>query len=143
MLSLTQPELLCACTGQLDVPLCVSLYKMTINKFFIEYDAINSRNTFTNGDTINGRIIVETSKEIKVQSLTFVAKGKAHVCWHEHYGQNDHRVYWADEKYYEVKHHILRGARRDGNVLYQYNHSHMMHCSKYNDYGIADSPGTV
>ncbi|KAG7243964.1 hypothetical protein INR49_006122 [Caranx melampygus] len=87
---------------------------MTINNFFIEYDAINSRNTFTNGDTINGRIIVETSKETKVQSLTFVAKGKARVCWHEQYGQYQHRVYWADEKYYEVKNHILREARRDG-----------------------------
>ncbi|KAG7242428.1 hypothetical protein INR49_022937 [Caranx melampygus] len=92
---------------------------MTINNFFIEYDAINSRNTFTNGDTINGRIIVETSKETKVQSLTFVAKGKARVCWHEQYGQYQHRVYWADEKYYEVKHHILRETRRDGKIVHK------------------------
>ncbi|KAM4576932.1 arrestin domain-containing protein 3-like [Odontesthes bonariensis] len=87
---------------------------MTINNFEIEYDAINSKNTFTNGDTINGRIIVETSKETKIQSLVFIAKGKAHVCWHENYGENQHYVYWANEKYYDVKHHILRESREDG-----------------------------
>ncbi|KAM9744115.1 arrestin domain-containing protein 3-like [Menidia menidia] len=87
---------------------------MTIKSFEIEYDAINSKNTFTNGDTINGRIIVETSKETKIQSLLFMAKGKARVCWHEYYGQNHHRVYWADEKYYSVKQHILRESREDG-----------------------------
>ncbi|XP_010790477.1 arrestin domain-containing protein 3 [Notothenia coriiceps] len=84
------------------------------NNFAIEYDAINSRNTFTNGDTINGRIIVEVSKETTVQSLIFKAKGKARVRWSEHYGQHQHHVYWADEKYYDVKHHILRESRQDG-----------------------------
>ncbi|XP_073321604.1 arrestin domain-containing protein 3-like [Pagrus major] len=87
---------------------------MTINNFSIEYDAINSRNTFTNGDTMNGRVIVETSKEIKIQALVFIAQGKASVRWTEHYGQHQTRVYWADEKYYAVKHHILREARQDG-----------------------------
>ena len=93
------------------------LRRMTINNFSIEYDAINSKNTFTNGDTMNGRVIVETSKEVKIQSLVFRAQGKARVCWTEHYGQHQTRVYWADEKYYDVKHHILREARQDGNIL--------------------------
>ncbi|KAI9521590.1 hypothetical protein NQZ68_003744 [Dissostichus eleginoides] len=87
---------------------------MTINNFAIEYDAINSRNTFTNGDSINGRIIVEVSKETTIQSLIFIAKGKARVCWSEHYGQHQHHMYWADEKYYDIKHHILRESRQDG-----------------------------
>ncbi|XP_034548021.1 arrestin domain-containing protein 3-like [Notolabrus celidotus] len=87
---------------------------MTIKNFSIEYDAINSRNIFTNGDTMNGRIIVEVSKETKVQALTFIGMGKAVVCWSEHYGQYHHHVYRSSEKYYEVKHHILREARQDG-----------------------------
>lgn len=95
---------------------------MTIKKFSIEYDAINSKNTFTNGDTINGRIIVEVSKETTIHSLIFKAEGKARVCWSEHYGEDYHHVYWADEKYYDVKHRILREARQDGNVLNKYNH---------------------
>ncbi|KAL7391103.1 hypothetical protein ABVT39_004279 [Epinephelus coioides] len=90
---------------------------MTITNFSIEYDAINSRNIFTNGDTINGRIIVEVSKETKVQSLVFIAQGKARVRWTEHYGQYHTHVYWADEKYYDVKHHILRESRQDGTEI--------------------------
>lgn len=87
---------------------------MTITNFSIEYDAINSRNTFTNGDAINGRIVVEVSKETTIQALVFIAKGKARVCWHEHHGQYQDHIYWSDEKYYEVKQHILRESRQDG-----------------------------
>lgn len=97
--------------------LCFSFWRMTINNFSIEYDAINSKNTFTNGDTISGRVIVETSKETKIQSLIFIAQGRAQVLWHEHYGQYAHYVYWANEKYYDVKHYMLREAREDGNVF--------------------------
>ncbi|TKS78836.1 Arrestin domain-containing protein 3 [Collichthys lucidus] len=63
---------------------------MTITNFSIEYDAINRNNTFTNGDTINGRVIVEVSKETKIDSLVFIAQGRARVCWSEHYGQYAH-----------------------------------------------------
>ncbi|KAK5871349.1 hypothetical protein PBY51_004234 [Eleginops maclovinus] len=87
---------------------------MTINNFSIEYDAINSRNTFTNGDTINGRIIMEVSKKTTIQSLVFIAEGKARVRWSENHGNNHHRVYWADEKYYDIQQHILRESRQDG-----------------------------
>ncbi|XP_045891075.1 arrestin domain-containing protein 3-like isoform X2 [Micropterus dolomieu] len=41
------------------------------------------------------------------------AQGRAEVRWDEHYDQN-HYVYWSDEQYYDVKHHILREARRNG-----------------------------
>ncbi|KAM8864903.1 arrestin domain-containing protein 3-like isoform 2-T2 [Synchiropus picturatus] len=96
---------------------------MTINSFTIEYDAINSKNTFTNGDIINGRIIVELSKEIEVQSLMFIASGRAEVSWTEHHGHHGahghhgrNRHYWAKEAYYEVKQHILRQSA-GSNVL--------------------------
>lgn len=89
---------------------------MTIKHFSIEYDAINSKNTFTNGSAINGRIILEVSKQTTIQSLIFIAQGAAHVHWDEHYGDH-HHVYWADEKYYDFKQHILRESRNDGKVL--------------------------
>lgn len=85
-----------------------------MNNFSIEYDAINSNNIFTNGDTITGRIILDVSKEIKVQELIFRAEGRARVCWSEHYGQYHHYVYTSKEKYYDVFHHILRKTRNDG-----------------------------
>lgn len=87
---------------------------MTITTFAIEYDAINSSNTFTNGDTINGRIVVEVSKETTIQSLIFIGQGEARVRWSEHYGQYHHHVYWQNEKYYQIKHCILRESRQDG-----------------------------
>ncbi|XP_077416308.1 arrestin domain-containing protein 3-like [Vanacampus margaritifer] len=85
---------------------------MTINIFSIEYDSNNSQNIFTNGDTINGRIIVEVSKETSIQSLTFIGKGSARVRWHEHHGGQAHQnhYYWSDEKYYEIKQHILKAG---------------------------------
>lgn len=100
-------------TRDYSVLLC---WKMTIKHFSIEFDAINSKNIFTNGDTINGRIIIEVSKQTQIKSLIFIAQGRAQVCWSEHYGQYSHYVYWSDEKYYDVKHHILREARNDGNI---------------------------
>ncbi|XP_030594183.1 arrestin domain-containing protein 3-like [Archocentrus centrarchus] len=87
---------------------------MTIKNFSIEYDAINSKNIFTNGDTINGRIVVEVSGETKVQSLIFRAQGRAKVVWTEHYGENQTHVYWSNEDYYDVKHDILRKSRQVG-----------------------------
>lgn len=90
---------------------------MTITNFAIEYDAINSSNTFTNGDTINGRIVMEVSKETAIQSLVFIGEGEARVRWSEHYGQHYHHVYWQNEKYYQIKHYILRESRQDGSYL--------------------------
>eukprot|EP00066_Takifugu_rubripes_P008754 XP_003975177.1 PREDICTED: arrestin domain-containing protein 3-like [Takifugu rubripes] len=87
---------------------------MTITTFAIEYDAINSSNTFTNGDTINGRIVVEASKKTTIQSLIFIGQGEARVRWSEHYGEYYHNVYWQNEKYYQIKHCILRELRQDG-----------------------------
>ncbi|XP_061762310.1 arrestin domain-containing protein 3-like [Nerophis ophidion] len=85
---------------------------MTIVNFSIKYDSINSRNIFTNGDTINGHIIVELSKDTIIQSLIFVGKGSAKVRWTEHHGQNRNRYYWSDEKYYDIKQHILRDGSK-------------------------------
>ncbi|XP_068594531.1 arrestin domain-containing protein 3-like [Brachionichthys hirsutus] len=90
---------------------------MTIRNFLIEYDAINNGNTFTNGDTINGRITVELSKETKLTSIVFTGQGRAEVCWSEHYGEYQHYVYRAAEKYYHVTYFILKGERPDEAVV--------------------------
>ncbi|KAM9810916.1 arrestin domain-containing protein 3-like [Neosynchiropus ocellatus] len=85
---------------------------MTITKFSIEYDAINSKNIFTNGDTVNGRIIVEASMETKVQTLTFIASGKAETHWSD----GEELIVQAKE-YYEVMHNILSHLRNDGSDI--------------------------
>lgn len=89
---------------------------MTIKNFQIEYDAINRRNTFTNGDTINGRIILEVDKKTRIQSLVFKAKCKASACWTEYYRHDLSDVWFSDEKYYSIKQEILKEAVENGNV---------------------------
>lgn len=90
---------------------------MTIKNISIDYDAINAPNIFSNGDTINGRITVEVSRQVKIKSLTFTAKGKARVCWIERYGQYTTIVYYAKEKYFKIEHDVLRGALEDGSEI--------------------------
>lgn len=91
---------------------------MTIHNFSIKFDAINSNNIFSNGDVINGRIILEVSKEIKVQELVFRAQGQARVCWSEDHGRYTHLVYTSKENYYDVSQPILTETRHDGNVKF-------------------------
>lgn len=84
---------------------------MTIKTFEIHYNAINIQKTFTNGDTMTGKVVLETTKGLKIKSLVFVGKGRARVCWRENQGDK-HHVYWANEKFYSVKHHVLAGETR-------------------------------
>ncbi|XP_020561654.1 actin cytoskeleton-regulatory complex protein PAN1-like [Oryzias latipes] len=86
-----------------------SRLKMTIKTFEIHYNAINIQKTFTNGDTMTGKVVLETTKGLKIKSLVFVGKGRARVCWRENQGDK-HHVYWANEKFYSVKHHVLAGT---------------------------------
>ncbi|XP_034025450.1 uncharacterized protein LOC117509949 [Thalassophryne amazonica] len=90
------------------------LLKMTIQTFAIQYDAINKRNTFTNGDIIKGKIILELSKDTSIQSIIFTGKGKAWVWWKEHHGPHEGRLFHAEETYYSIKQDILKEGRQDG-----------------------------
>ncbi len=88
---------------------------MTIRNFAIEYDAVNNRNTFSNGDTLVGRVIVEVSKETKIKALTIKAKGKADVSWTETQGE-DSVTYWDKEKYFSQTQSVLPEDNPDGNI---------------------------
>lgn len=82
---------------------------MTVKRFSIEYDAINSKNVFTNGDTVNGRIILQVSKDSKIRALVMFATGDAHVEWHV-----DEETIYRHEKYYDIMHYILKESREGG-----------------------------
>lgn len=77
---------------------------MTIKEVSVEYDALNSKNVFTNGDTINGRIIVQASKDSPIRSLILIATGAAHVSWSD----GDDSSFSQQEEYYGIKHYIMR-----------------------------------
>lgn len=77
---------------------------MTIKNISIKYDSLNSKNVFTNGDSINGRIIVEASKDSPIHSLVLTAVGAAKVLWHE----NQYVTICQEEVYYSIQHYIIK-----------------------------------
>ncbi|XP_065103999.1 arrestin domain-containing protein 3-like [Paramisgurnus dabryanus] len=89
---------------------------MTIKTFTIEYNAVNDRNTFSNGDTLTGRVIVEVTKETKIKDVTVKAKGKANVAWTETHGEQ--RVTYCDkEKYFSQTQSVLEDKAVGNGIL--------------------------
>ncbi|XP_061842537.1 arrestin domain-containing protein 3-like [Nerophis lumbriciformis] len=77
---------------------------MAITTFFIEQD---TQNSFTNGDTVKGRIIVQVLKQTEIQSITFFAKGKEMFASPVH-GSD----YPSQETVFNVKQDILKRGPR-------------------------------
>ncbi|XP_030641079.1 arrestin domain-containing protein 3-like [Chanos chanos] len=89
---------------------------MTV-KVKIEYNAINERNTFSNGDILTGRVILEVSRKTEFKSLTIKTKGKAKVLWTEYCPiQKRTRTLFDDEKYFSLEQFLLREETHKGNV---------------------------
>ncbi|KAG7481300.1 hypothetical protein MATL_G00065260 [Megalops atlanticus] len=79
----------------------------TVKNISISYDAINELNTFSSGDFITGRIILELAKDAEINSLSVKAKGKTEVLWTEHHNKNT-VTYHAKEKYFSILQHVLQ-----------------------------------
>ncbi|KAF4112986.1 arrestin domain-containing protein 3-like [Onychostoma macrolepis] len=82
----------------------------------IIYNPINQSNTFTSGDFISGQVILDVAKDTQMQSLSVKIKGKAKVCWTEHYGKPT-VVYSDEEKYYSVQRFFVREDKTHGNEM--------------------------
>ncbi|KAJ8285483.1 hypothetical protein GJAV_G00027310 [Gymnothorax javanicus] len=92
------------------------MFSSTVKSLSISYDPINEENTFSNGDTISGRVTLELSKETELNALCVKAKGKASVHWTER--RNDRqRTYHAKEDYFKLEHFIYRKVRSDEDHL--------------------------
>ncbi|GAA6109105.1 arrestin domain-containing protein 3-like [Tachysurus ichikawai] len=80
----------------------------SIKTFSIKYDPINEGNTFTSGDTIQGRLILEVNKEVRIDKLYIKCKGDANVHWTEsNSSNNSDDTYSAHERYFKLKHIII------------------------------------
>ncbi|XP_061762306.1 arrestin domain-containing protein 4-like isoform X2 [Nerophis ophidion] len=77
---------------------------MAITTFFIEQD---TQNSFTNGDTVKGRIIVQVLKQTEIQAITFFAKGKEMFASPVHGSNNP-----SQETLFNVKQDILKRGPR-------------------------------
>ncbi|XP_016418762.1 arrestin domain-containing protein 3-like isoform X1 [Sinocyclocheilus rhinocerous] len=89
---------------------------LTVKNISVTYNPINQSNTFTSGDFISGQVILEVAKDTQMQSLSVKIKGKAEVCWSEHYGKTT-VVYSDKEKYYSVERFFVREDKNNGNEM--------------------------
>ncbi|MFT7813626.1 arrestin domain-containing protein 3-like isoform X1 [Arapaima gigas] len=87
-----------------------------IKNISVSYDAINESNTFSAGDCISGRVVVEVGKQVKVNSLRVKAKGEAYVHWTEKHG-DDEDSYSARETYFNLKYFIICEPKNDGEFV--------------------------
>lgn len=75
-----------------------------IKTFSIKYDPVNEANTFTNGDTLQGRLVLQVSKEVKIDKLYIKCKADANVHWTETSSSNNSQdSYSAHERYFKIK----------------------------------------
>ncbi|XP_053510211.1 arrestin domain-containing protein 3-like [Ictalurus furcatus] len=76
----------------------------SIKAFSINYNPVNESNTFTNGDILQGTIVLQVSKEVKIDKLFVKCKGDANVHWTESNGTNNSDdSYSAHERYFKIK----------------------------------------
>ncbi|XP_049326336.1 arrestin domain-containing protein 3 isoform X1 [Astyanax mexicanus] len=74
----------------------------TIKEFNLNYDAVNQQNTFSSGDLLQGRVILELAKEANISSLYIKFKGDADVRWSERRNDRNH-TYHSHERYFKIK----------------------------------------
>ncbi|XP_077418238.1 arrestin domain-containing protein 3-like [Vanacampus margaritifer] len=82
----------------------------TVKSLKVTYNDVSEKNTFTNGDTVTGQVILEVTKDCKAESLYVKFKGKAEVLWTERHGQTT-VTYHSKDKYFSIKHYFIRDGK--------------------------------
>ncbi|XP_052448121.1 arrestin domain-containing protein 3-like [Carassius gibelio] len=85
----------------------------SIKEFSLHYDPINESNTFTSGDIVEGRLVLEVTKEIKVDSFFVKLRGDANVRWTEGSG-DDETTYSDHERYFKLKQYFIQKSSKRG-----------------------------
>uniref|UniRef100_A0A3B1JJW0 Arrestin C-terminal-like domain-containing protein n=1 Tax=Astyanax mexicanus TaxID=7994 RepID=A0A3B1JJW0_ASTMX len=89
----------------------------TIKEFNLNYDAVNQQNTFSSGDLLQGRVILELAKEANISSLYIKFKGDADVRWSERRNDRNH-TYHSHERYFKIKQVFIQDpSKPDSNVV--------------------------
>ncbi|KAG7243939.1 hypothetical protein INR49_006097 [Caranx melampygus] len=86
-----------------------------VKGFELTYEALNENNTFSEGDTVSGRVTLTLAKETKVKYLIVKFKGEARVLWSEK-TINSTITYTAHERYFKVKESLV-AENEKGTVL--------------------------
>ncbi len=89
----------------------------SIKELSLHFDPINESNTFTSGDIVEGRVVLEVTKEIKVDSFFVKLTGDAHVSWTEGSG-DDESTYSDHERYFKLKQYFIQESSKKGEVAH-------------------------
>lgn len=78
----------------------------SIQSFTMTYEALNEDGTFSEGDTLRGKVTLALLKEITVESLFVKVKGDANVHWSTKSGDRTYS-YSAHRRYFKLKHFLI------------------------------------
>lgn len=70
------------------------------------YEALNESGTFSEGDTIRGKVTLALLKEITAESFFVKVKGDANVRWTKNVGDKTH-TYSSHRRYFKLKQFLL------------------------------------
>ncbi|KAL0979785.1 hypothetical protein UPYG_G00189640 [Umbra pygmaea] len=102
----------------------------TVKNISVTYDGVELGRTFCCGDIISGRIILEVTKDCKIDCLSIKAKGKSEVCWTEHHNKTT-VTYHSKDKFFSILQCIIqeqKGKGQDHETLLT-GQSGTMHCN--------------
>lgn len=77
-----------------------------IKSLTVLYDALNEEGTFSEGDTIRGKVTLALEKPTAVQSFFVKVKGDAEVRWTTRSGNHNH-THSARYRYFKLKHFLI------------------------------------
>nr|XP_057926329.1 arrestin domain-containing protein 3-like [Doryrhamphus excisus] len=91
-----------------------------VKGFSIVYNALNEDGTFSEGDTLSGKVTLALQKPSAVQSLFVKVKGDAQVRWTTRSGNHNH-THSSHRRYFKLKHFLIAESTNE-TVLPQGNH---------------------